>query len=399
MRRALSSDEFLRRAQPASSDGGKRRQVVPSPSASLPMVASTSGTGTAGVLSPRVPRSQLALPTNHQQPTRSKSRPSRSRTSPRPQHSPSLSLPSLPPSPALLPSLPPPQTATSAPPAPPLPVPSVSLPPTAAAACPEPRGSTIWQPAKPDSPAVTGVAVLRGGELLNVPYSAGSRDERELSREREYELQQRDEDWGLPTPYGSPTEDAYGGAGGYLYAQPFHPAPAHLPGGGGVRRCISASPPTTASLLPPASYLSRPSLPRGRESAPSSTGYTGLSAGSNPPLSGNNSGGGKGRARGSSNTSMGSTSNSASNRAPPRRRRVAGNGSISSTQARTPLSSSPAREEERPVLQTYTSFEEQFGLCAPPSPPLSPSLVGGGEGGEGGEEGEGQKSGGRWWQL
>ncbi|GAA5876237.1 hypothetical protein JCM8547_003743 [Rhodosporidiobolus lusitaniae] len=318
--------------------------------------------------------------------SRSKSRSGHGRRTARPsQPSPSLSAGlSLPPSPALTPSVSSSSSHSSTsllPPAslPPLSssTPSSSFP----SSCPQPRGSTLSRPPQPPSPTLSSIAVqvLVTGETLAVashsPFPSP-----------------------LPSPMSSPPRTAQGG-----WRHPYE-ADQDLPNGYEVcggregregrdgRRCVSASPP---SLLPPIHGMGRPSLPRGRESAPSPGSFGGNSrAGS--------------RARGSSSTSFTSTGGSTPRPVEEggkeekrrRKRRTPGSSSVSSSFStsaapRTPLSSSPVAVE-RPTFQTYTSFEEQFGWSAPPSPPASPrpQELDGGEGGEGKKEGSG-----RWWSL
>ncbi|GAA6030739.1 hypothetical protein JCM8097_006297 [Rhodosporidiobolus ruineniae] len=441
LRRALSSDEFVRRTKGtgAGANGGaaaggegcggeanKRRQVqvdvvpsLPTPatsprqsrSSSRPMSPQTglkpkpsrgrertqdgvllAGGGKpkpGGVLAPRVPRTQTlpsldgvdAVAPKPRRPSGSRSR---SRCSSPLLPSASLPLPSQPSS--LLPS--PLLDSISASAAPSNPCP----------ACPEPRGSTIWQPPNPSSPAITGVAVLASGELLAVDRMGGCeavevdlREMVEVQIDAEGE-REREERWSasaFPSPMGSPRSRS----GREL-------------GGGGLRRCLSASPPTMSSLLPAltaggpsSSAYARPPLPRGRESAPTalpsySNGHAGSGENSRAPSHA------RARARGSSTTSLQSASSSypapaplpplsGTGGAPLRRTRTRTRGSHSGpSAAQTPLSSSPA---ERPPLQKYTSFEEQFGLSAPPSPPASPKL--------GAQEGGGGGGGGKWWQL
>ncbi|GAA5831709.1 hypothetical protein JCM11251_000802 [Rhodosporidiobolus azoricus] len=365
LRKALSSDEFVKRTQagsppPSSSAAsgvrdGKRRQVV-SPSSAIATLPNASG----GVLHPRVPRSQPSggasgtsssgTATGGAGGLRSKSRSARS--SPRLHASPRLAAPphqpprhslSLPPSPVLgdstsasSRSTPSPTSVNTA---------SASPPHALCGACPAPRGSTIAAPLRPDEPAVTGVAVLAGGELLSVDV-----DDIPSTIPAE---------WTLPSPLASPRLHASAGA------------PARLaPGGrdgGGVRRCVSASPPTTSNFPSPALLPTpRPLLPRAGENAPS-----GLTP----------------RTRGSSSTSLASAAPSKTSHTHRRRRRTrGGSSSVSSSAVHTPLSSSPVAAD-RPPLQTYTSFEEHFGLSAPPSPPPSPPPVK--------EEGGGA----RWWHI
>ncbi|GAA5886911.1 hypothetical protein JCM6882_009381 [Rhodosporidiobolus microsporus] len=412
LRKALSSDEFLRRMQvgagavagPSSSSSiatssaapgatdGKRRQVVAPARSRATSPSATAAKG--GVLHPRVPRSQTcgaggSVPSStgsagETSASRSKSR--SARNSPR-SHAAAGGSPRLgPPPPHLQPQsqaylLPAPPQALSLPPSPALsgsttsttstcsfaaPSPTSASAPSSSAcpsagACPAPRGSTITSPLRPDEPAVTGVAVLASGELLAFDVAAA--------------------EWTLPTPVGSPPR---------------------LAGAGGTgRRCVSASPPTVAPLVVASSShaaaagkgRAHPRLPRGRESAPSSTALAAAfsarssSSAATATATGAGAAAAAGRVRGSSNTSLASAA--ASTQPHPhhhrRRRTRGGSSSLSSSVAQTPLSSSPA---ERPPLQTYTSFEEQFGLCAPPSPPPSPGPPVKDEGAQG-----------RWWQL